>query len=160
MRLTRAGEYAVRCALYLSSGDPDKIVSRKEICGEMEIPAQFLTKIAQQLAKAKILEVVQGAKGGYRLLIAPEKLTLLDVIEAIEGELFLNDCVLRPESCFRSTTCAVHRIWENARDHLRRTLSQATMDKLLNEENCLRESNGNHSGTGSAVSYRLLERTD
>ncbi len=146
MRLTRAGEYAVRCTLYLSSRDSGQIISRKEISREMGIPGQFLTKIAQQLAKAGILEIVQGAKGGFRLLASPQSLSLLDVIEVIEGELFLNDCVLRPQSCFRSPTCAVHLVWEKAREQLRRTLTQATMDKLLEEENCLRKSICIHSG--------------
>ncbi|MBW2095920.1 MAG: Rrf2 family transcriptional regulator [Deltaproteobacteria bacterium] len=146
MRLTRAGEYAVRCTLYLSSRNSGQIISRKEISREMDIPGQFLTKIAQQLAKAGILEIVQGAKGGYRLLAPPETLNLLEVIEVIEGELFLNDCVLRPESCFRSPTCAIHRVWEKARDQLRQTLRHATMDKLLDEENCLRGTSGTHSG--------------
>ena len=137
MRLTRAGEYAVRCTLYLSAGNADRIIPRKEISREMDIPGQFLTKIAQQLARAGILEIVQGTKGGYRLLVSPENLSLLDVVEAIEGELFLNDCLLRPESCFRSPSCGVHRVWEKARDQLRKTLGQATMENLLEEENSL-----------------------
>lgn len=157
MRLTRAGEYAVRCSLYLSSRNRGQVISRKEISREMDIPGPFLTKIAQQLAKAGILEIVQGARGGYRLLASPETVSLLDVIEVIEGELFLNDCVLRPESCFRSPSCAIHRVWEKARDQLRQTLRQATMDKLLEEENCLKASIATNSGEGSAVSYILPE---
>lgn len=155
MRLTRAGEYAVRCILYLSSRNSSQIISRKEISREMDIPGPFLTKIAQQLSKAGILEIVQGAKGGYRLLTSPDKLSLLEVIEVIEGELFLNDCLLKPESCLRSPGCAVHRVWETARDQLRQTLRQATMDKLLEEENCVRELNGKHSGNETAVSHIL-----
>jgi Rrf2 family protein len=152
MRLTRAGEYAVRCSLYLSSKGSGGIITRKEICHEMEIPGQFLTKIAQQLAKAGILEIVQGAKGGYRLLIPSEVLSLLDVIEAMEGELFLNDCVLRPESCFRSPLCAVHQVWEKARNDLRQTLKEATMDKMLLKENCLKES-GSHGHDADSCRY-------
>lgn len=145
MRLTRAGEYAVRCTLYLSAGNDDRIIPRKEISREMDIPGQFLTKIAQQLARAGILEIVQGTKGGYRLLVSPENLSLLDVIEAIEGELFLNDCILRPESCFRSPACGVHRVWEKARDQLRKTLAEATMENLLEEEDSLRRSTCSNS---------------
>jgi len=158
MRLTRAGEYAVRCTLYLASKNSDRVISRKEISREMDIPGQFLTKIAQQLAKAGILEIVQGARGGYRLLASPATLSLLDVIEVIEGELFLNDCVLRPDSCFRSRTCSVHRVWEKARDQLREILGEATMEKLLHEENCLQGAIGIHGGEGSAVSNILLEK--
>ena len=134
MRLTRAGEYAVRCAIFLSQRGFGRIVSRKEVARVMEIPNQFLGKIAQQLARAGIVEIVQGAKGGYRLLIPPDKLTLLDVVEAVIGEIYLNDCVLRPDSCQRNPSCSVHRIWEQVRDQLRSTLRQNTFASILADD--------------------------
>jgi len=137
MRLTRAGEYAVRCMLYLASRDEDRVVRRQDIAREMEIPPQFLGKIAQQLARAQFIEIVQGAAGGYRLLVEPRNLSLLEVVEAVTGEIVLNDCLLMPGSCFRKPGCSVHRIWNRARDQLRRTLSEATFDKLLDEDSCV-----------------------
>ena len=137
MRITRAGEYAVRCILFLCIKGKGRVMSRLEIAKAMEIPEQFLGKIAQQLARSGFIEIIQGAKGGYRLLLSPERITLLGVVEAVTGEIFLNDCILNPESCFRSPTCSVHRIWEKARDQLRETLRRATFDKLVNEETCL-----------------------
>ncbi len=137
MRLTRAGEYAVRCVLYLTIQGVGPVVSQKQIAREMEIPGPFLGKIAQQLARAGFIEIVQGAGGGLRLSVAPEKLTLLDVVEAVIGEIFLNDCILQPDSCHRSPTCAVHRVWETAREQLRQTLKTATFARLLREESCL-----------------------
>ena len=139
MRLTRAGEYAVRCAIFLSQRGLGRIVSRKEVARVMEIPNQFLGKIAQQLARAGIIEIVQGAKGGYRLLIPPDKLTLLDVVEAVIGEIYHNDCVLRPDSCERNQSCSVHRIWEQARDQLRSTLRQNTFASIVADDNCTTE---------------------
>lgn len=136
MRLTRAGEYAVRCLLYLSAQKEGEMANRKKIAQAMDIPEQFLSKIAQQLARAGILQIVQGAKGGFRLMISPEKLSLLDVVEAVTGEIFLNDCLLRPDSCARSHVCSVNRIWEKARDQLRSTLRGATFAHLLEEESC------------------------
>jgi Rrf2 family protein len=137
MRLTRAGEYAVRCILYLAANGPEKVFNRKQVAEAMNIPGQVLSKIAQQLARAGIIEIVQGAKGGLRLLVPPEKLTLLDVVEAVIGEIFLNDCLLQPETCHRSTACTVNRVWEDARNQLRETLREATFSKLLTENSCL-----------------------
>jgi Rrf2 family protein len=131
MRLTRAGEYAVRCVLYLSALKNGVVASRKEIAREMDIPDQFLGKIAQQLSRAGFLEIVQGPKGGFRLLISPDKMSLLDVVEAVIGEIFLNDCLMRPDSCSRSHTCAVNRVWEKARNQLRDTLRENTFDKFF-----------------------------
>lgn len=136
MRLTKAGEYAIRCAMFLSFQGMGVVVSKKKIAHTMDIPAQFLGKIAQQLARAGIIEIVQGAKGGYRLLVPSEKLTLLDVVEAVIGEIFLNDCVVRPESCERISACAVHRVWEKARDQLRETLRQADFKGILADKDC------------------------
>jgi Rrf2 family protein len=136
MRLTRAGEYAIRCALYLAYHGMDQISSKKEIARTMDIPDQYLGKIAQQLARAGIIEIVQGARGGYRLLTSPEKLTMLDVVEAVIGEIYLNDCVQRPDSCERIPSCAIHLVWQRARDQLRETLREANFASILAEQSC------------------------
>jgi Rrf2 family protein len=137
MRLTRAGEYAVRCALYLSSCPKQEVVSRKSIAEAMDIPEQFLGKIAQRLGRSGILEIVQGARGGFRLLRPPDKLTLLNVVEATIGEIFLNDCLMNPGICMRSQACAVNQIWEKARNQLRETLGKATFKSLLESQICM-----------------------
>ena len=137
MRLTRAGEYAVRCVMCLARNKgTETVVSRQIVADCGGIPSHFLAKIAQQLSRAGIIEISQGARGGYRLLVPPEKLSLLDVIEAIIGEIFLNDCVIRPESCHASSSCAVNNVWIQARNQLRETLAQVTFARLAEEESC------------------------
>jgi Rrf2 family protein len=133
MRLSRAAEYAIRCMLFLSITGKGVLVSRKAVAREMDIPEQFLGKIAQQLARAGLIEIVQGAKGGFRLTVLPADLTLLMVIEAVIGEIFLNDCVLRPASCDRSTDCKVHVVWENTRNQLRESLRKVTFPALITD---------------------------
>ena len=130
MRLTRAGEYAIRCIHYMAGQPKGTLVSRRQISEEMDIPSQFLGKIAQQLSRAAIIKIHQGAKGGFVLVADPAELSLLNVIEAVIGEIHLNDCVLRPESCSRSPTCAVHKVWETAKHRLRETLNSATFEQL------------------------------
>jgi Rrf2 family protein len=137
MRLTRAGEYAVRCVLYLSAREEGTVVPRREVAEAMEIPGVFLGKIAQQLARSGILEIIQGARGGFRLLRPPEAITLLEVVEALVGEIFLNDCLLKPRSCSRVESCAVHQVWIKARAQLRETLGHATFAPFLSDESCM-----------------------
>jgi Rrf2 family protein len=136
MRLTRAGEYAIRCILYMSKQGREKLVSRKEIADACEIPHHFLAKIAQELAKAGIIEIRQGAKGGFILIKDPYDISMLQVIEAIIGEIYLNDCIARPESCKASPVCSVHKVWETARQQLRTTLGSVTFQQLLDEQVC------------------------
>ena len=136
MRLTRAGEYAVRCVLYLAKKGKDVLVSKKEIALKTDTPPQFLAKIAQQLAMASIIEIQQGAGGGYRLIVESKNISLLEVIEAIIGEISLNDCVSRPESCPSSKICTVHQVWNKANKQLRDTLREADFATLATEETC------------------------
>jgi Rrf2 family iron-sulfur cluster assembly transcriptional regulator len=157
VRLTRAGEYAVRCVLYLSSCPAGEVVSRKAIAEAMDIPEQFLGKIAQQLARSGIVEIVQGAKGGFRLLRSPEELSLLHVVEATIGEIFLNDCLMNPGICLRSQACAVNTIWDRARQQLRETLGEATFKRLLESQSCMSPSlpsRGKAKDAGRALKKR------
>lgn len=142
MKLTRAGEYAVRCVLYLAVQDRGKVLNRREIAEAMDIPFQFLGKVAQQLAKGGIIEIRQGARGGLRLLMQPRDISLLKVVEAIDGEIFLNDCLLNPDSCNRVGACGVHKVWTDARRRLRETLDAVTFETLAAEEMCLPRPSG------------------
>jgi len=137
MRLSMAGEYAVRCMLYLSAQGEGTVASRREVAQAMGIPEQFLAKIAQQLSRAGVLQILQGPRGGYRLPRDPRQLTLLEVVEASAGEIFLNDCVIKPGCCRRAEHCSVHNVWQKARTQLRDTLRKATFASLLRQESCL-----------------------
>ncbi|MBM9613709.1 Rrf2 family transcriptional regulator [Desulfobulbus rhabdoformis] len=137
MRLTRAAEYAIRCIIYLSRRGRGVLTSRQEIAAQADIPIHFLAKIAQDLAKAGLIEIRQGAKGGFLLSKLPAAITLLDVVETMIGEIYLNDCIARPAGCKRSYHCAVHRVWLDARDQLRDTLRRVTFDQLITDTSCL-----------------------
>lgn len=130
MRLSKAGEYAIRCMFYLSQQAYGTLSSRRLVASEMDIPDQFLGKIAQQLARAGLIEIVQGAKGGFRLNRSPEQISLLDVIEAVVGPVFLNDCVLRPQSCYRSPYCTVHVVWQRVCEQLKNELRAVRFSDL------------------------------
>ena len=134
MKLTRASEYAIRCVLYLATRAGAEIISRREVAEAMDIPNHFLGKIVQSLSRAGILEITQGARGGYRLLERPCDISLLAVIEAMEGGIYLNQCLLREKSCERSHFCAVHQVWEEARQALRGVLAKADFATLARKE--------------------------
>ncbi|HEY6000749.1 MAG TPA: Rrf2 family transcriptional regulator [bacterium] len=134
MEITRATEYAVRCILHLALEPSGRVVPRKEVARAREIPEPFLGKIAQRLARAGIIRIHQGARGGYELVVPPERVTLLQVVESGEGVLSLNKCVLHPQSCSRSCFCPAHRVWSEARRQLRETLAGTTFAALAAQE--------------------------
>lgn len=134
MQITRATEYAVRCALHLALEPAGRVVPRREIARAREIPEQFLGKIAQRLGRAGIIRIHQGARGGYELIVPAARLTLLEVVEAAEGDLILNSCVMHSRTCSRTCICAAHRVWAEARRQLRATLAGATFAELAAQE--------------------------
>lgn len=136
MKLTRAAEYAIRCVLYMAKKPPGQLVSRREVAQAMDIPLAFLGKIAQGLAKGGILVVRQGALGGYELTLAPEDISLLLVVESIDGEILVNECLSRPQACGRSSFCAVHKVWEDARGRFRSTLESTSFAQLAQTDGC------------------------
>jgi Rrf2 family protein len=123
--------------VYLSKQGTGILTSRQEIAERADIPTHFLAKIAQDLAKAGFIEIKQGARGGFILLKPPEMISLLEVVETMIGEIYLNDCVARPSSCKITYGCAVHRIWMNARNQLRETLALVDFAQLVKEESCI-----------------------
>lgn len=142
MKITKAADYAVRCVIYLAGSEKGRVVGRREISEAMEIPSPFLGKIAQQLAKASIIEIVQGARGGYRLLRPPRYITLLEVIESVMGELAINECMIHDDRCSRISGCAVHHVWQDIRQHVRKKLDSTNMEDLaaVDRTSALRES--------------------
>jgi len=123
--------------VYLSTLGPGILASRQEIAEHAGIPSHFLAKIAQDLARAGFIEIRQGAKGGFILLRNPETISLLDIVETIIGEIYLNDCVARPSSCTSTACCAVHRVWMDARDQLRNTLAGVSFAQLVLQGSCI-----------------------
>ena len=133
MRITKAGEYAIRCILYLSTKGKGALISKKEIAENCAIPPQFLSKIAQDLARARIIEIKQGPKGGIILTKDPKNISLLKVLEAITGEIFLNDCVARPESCEASSICIMHNMWIKLRQKFRNSMDEINFAQLAKD---------------------------
>ena len=123
MEITRQTDYAIRCVLYLS-GKRDQPTVVEEIAQEMSIPKSFLSKIVQKLSRADILESFRGVKGGFKLARQPAKISLLDVIEAMQGYAAANKCAVDKAQCNLSCACVVHPVWIELRkqteDYLRK----------------------------------------
>lgn len=137
MRLNRHADYTIRTVLFLATRETGALVPRREIVQAMGIPDAFFRKIATELGRAGIVEMTRGPQGGCRLLAEADTLTLLEVVESVLGELRVNECVLRPETCQRSARCAVHRVCVTATEQLRATLAGVTFADLAREESCL-----------------------
>ena len=135
MQITRQADYAVRAVLYLARMGDGTRAPTSRIAQEQQIPPSFLAKIISQLSVAGMVQTSRGARGGVALAREPEKITLLDVVEAIDGPILLNECVGDPSTCVFGDDCPVHSVWCEAQAQLVRHLagtSFASMGKGTN----------------------------
>jgi Rrf2 family protein len=130
MQITRQADYAVRAVLYLAQQLPGHQVTTAEIARKQHIPRTFLSKIMSQLSAGGLIHATRGAHGGVRLARPAVEVSLLDVVEAIDGPLLLNDCVTDPTTCPLGPNCAAHQVWCQAQADLVDRLNQTTFASL------------------------------
>ncbi|MBI4496671.1 MAG: Rrf2 family transcriptional regulator [Chloroflexi bacterium] len=130
MQLSRKADYAVRAMLELAMRPPGATVIIRDIAERQEIPRPFLAKIIPELVAAGLLRTDRGNQGGVSLTRSPETISLLEIIEAIEGPLALNRCTYEPSRCASSSRCAVDRVWVRAQVQLNALLRHTRLDTL------------------------------
>lgn len=146
--LGRKGDYAVRAVLDVARNSESGRRKAREIADSMEIPDRYLTQILAHLANLGLLEAVAGPNGGYSLARPPETITLLDVVEAAEGPISLDECVLRGRPCEWEDVCPIHVPWARSQNALKAQLSKATFADLVESADAI-----------DAGTYRLPDDT-
>jgi Rrf2 family protein len=134
MQITREGDYGIRSVLYLSRQPFKKISFVNEISEEYKIPRSFLAKILQKLVKAKIVRSYRGVKGGFSLARQARDITMLDVIEAIEGKLCLNVCLFDRKKCNFSRHCPVNPVWNTLQARFTDMLKKINFEDLARQK--------------------------
>jgi Rrf2 family protein len=134
MQITRQADYAVRAVLYLCERGETTRVSTSEIGRAQHIPVTFLAKIVAQLSAAGILHSTRGAHGGVSLGRPAQEISLLDIVETIDGPMLLNECVADPSVCALGAGCAVHHVWCLAQAELVERLGQTTFAQLARHQ--------------------------
>ena len=130
MELTRKGEYAIRGIVYLASQPEDKVCLLSDIAAAVDVPATFLAKIFQQFSKIGLVKSYRGTGGGFVLGRASDKISLLEVVEAVEGPIVPNRCVVAPGECARDVFCQVHPVWKRVQVQVCEVLEGVTLKEL------------------------------
>lgn len=131
MQITRQADYALRAMIFLARMGPGKRAATGEIARVQRIPPSFLAKIISQLSIAGLIHTSRGARGGVNLAFPPEEITVLQVIEAIDGPIYLNDCMGDPESCPFRPHCPIRPLWCDTQAELVDRLRNATFAHLI-----------------------------
>lgn len=130
MKLTKKADYALRAVYYITRVPGGKLASIGEVADKQRAPREFLAKILQQLTRANILKSYQGIKGGYQLAQDPKKISFLDVIEAVEGPIVLNQCCQENGDCCEIyDTCVMRHFWQRQQKAYVEQLRSETMDR-------------------------------
>lgn len=117
MQITRQADYAVRAVLYLARNG-DQRTATSMIAEKQRIPPSFLAKIVSQLSIAGLLHTSRGARGGVALARDAKDITLLEVVEAIDGPIQLNECVGDSGACSFDDDCPLRPVWCDAQEQL------------------------------------------
>jgi Rrf2 family iron-sulfur cluster assembly transcriptional regulator len=134
--LSNSCRYGIRAVIYLASQpDGDAKVGIKQISSDLGLPTPFLAKILQQLAKQKILSSSKGPHGGFALLKDPDNITLLDIVNTIDGSDTFTNCVMHTGTCegvnADKKLCPLHEDYEKTRSELIKLFSNKTINELV-----------------------------
>jgi Rrf2 family protein len=132
IQITRQADYGIRAVRYISRQGADQYIATSTVAREMKIPLPFLAKIVGQLSIAGLLRTSRGAHGGVSLGREPKDISMLDVVEAIDGPIMLNDCVGKVNRCTIKDDCPVHSIWQEMQDNLVASLGATRFNVSLN----------------------------
>lgn len=130
---SRQCEYALQAVLYLAAKPPNDMTSITELANKVEAPSPFLAKILQNLAHQGILLSHKGRTGGFRLAKPAREITLLHIIEAIDGSEFLRACVLGFPTCSDKYPCATHKDWAKVREGISDMLKRRNISDMAQE---------------------------
>lgn len=130
LAINQKADYAARILLRLAMQPPGATTTAREAAQACLIPYALARRLFSLLANAGFLKAHRGKKGGFSLARPPSEISLLEVVEAIEGPLALNRCVIKPEQCPLVPNCPVHEEWVRAQDLLRGYLSQVNFQQL------------------------------
>jgi len=130
--ISRQTDYATRLVLHLACLEPGAQVAIAEIARLRLLPVPFVRRLVGLLVKVNVLSSTRGAGGGVRLARHPSEISLLDVVQAIEGPIALNQCVGAPKFCVLSEGCPGHGAWTTATQVLVQHLASVRFDTLAN----------------------------
>lgn len=135
LSLTKRCEYGIRLLLHLASLPDEQRMTAGELAQVCDIPAGNVPTIVNVLARSGILMCSPGRGGGCQLAVDPSEVSMLQIVETLDGPLEIARCLLDSRRCHdRDPECAVHQAWSQGRDAAIRSLAQTTLADTLRRE--------------------------
>ncbi len=116
--ITKKAEYAINILAELVARDKDRFHSSREVAARHDIPPNLVHQLVSLLQRGGLIESARGPSGGIRLTGEPEKISLLQVIELVDGPMALTRCLSSDNYCVKSGRCPLHNIWKNTQQKM------------------------------------------
>ena len=130
---SKSCEYALQASLYLAQQPRDRYALLRDISDRLDIPYHFLSKILQTLVRGGVVISSKGASGGFALARSPKEIALVDIVRAVDGEKFLDACMLGFPECGDKNPCPIHSQWKRAKGIILTILNQKKLSELSKE---------------------------
>ena len=133
LMFSRSCEYALQSCLYLAQQTNGNFALLREISDSLNIPHHFLSKVLQTLSRSSVVVSLRGSNGGFALARSPKEIKLMEIVRAIDGDKFLDECILGFPGCGDKNPCPVHPQWKRAKDIVLSMLHEKTLSSLSKE---------------------------
>jgi len=130
LRISRKIDYALRAMIYLASIAPESVVPFREIARQMMVPEDFLAKIMKTLVDQGLVRSARGPHGGYTLAKPASDISVLDVIEGVEGPVAINVCLDGDDPCSKSEACTMVDVWRQGQEKMLEVYRQSKLSDL------------------------------
>jgi len=127
LQISRKVDYALRAVVHLAGQDGDRGCTLVDIAAHVDVSPQFLAKIVEQLAHRGLVRSRRGPNGGYVIGRPLTEVSIYDVMDAVEGPIALNKCLVGSDECSRHPNCGMTSVWKEAQDRLVDVLANTTL---------------------------------
>jgi Rrf2 family transcriptional regulator, cysteine metabolism repressor len=137
MKLSTKSRYGLRAVIEIAKSYGSVPAKRKIVASSQGISDSYLENILIVLKNSRIIETSRGVNGGYILNRPPKDISVLEVIDALEGPIDIVDCVSSSGICSKTETCAARTIWKELSDTWKSILGNLTLQDLIEREEAL-----------------------
>jgi FeS assembly SUF system regulator len=130
IRLSRLSDYGIVLMAYLAEQPADAQLSARGIAAGTRLPLPVVSKILKALAREGLLLSQRGPRGGYALARRPDRITVAEMITALEGPIGLTECTMHPGQCVQEARCHVRKPWQQINHIVRSALAGVTLAQL------------------------------
>lgn len=139
MKMSTKARYGLRFMIDLGTNSVQGKVTLHQVAGREAISEKYLWQIANRLKAAGLINSISGAKGGYMLAKTPAKITLADILEALEGNFLLAPCIRTLSVCPRSDSCVSREVWKEINAKMTDAMKSITLGDIMDKHSKMKK---------------------